>query len=533
MGIAIDFGTSNTVIARWNRATQQPETIALPGITWKTAQNPPLIPSLVYVKDASQAQVIVGQEVRDRALDLGSDPRFFRNFKRGIGTPIQGFLPELDGRPTRFEQIGQWFLTQVIQQLKATEPEAGESLIFTVPVDSFEAYRLWLGQVCESLQVEQVRMLDEPTAAALGYGLADRETLLVIDFGGGTLDLSLVRLDQAAQSQSKPIGFILKWGQKSFAEQSGQKPKIARVLAKAGQNLGGSDVDNWLADYFATSQGLPITPLTTRLAERLKIQLSLQQQAQEVYFNDETFESYELQLTRSDFEQILKDHRFFELLDESMQQVLQQARRQGLEVGDIDAVLLVGGTAQIPAVQTWVQQYFDTSKIRSEKPFEAIAQGALQLTQGIELKDFLYHSYGIRYWDHRHKRHNWHSIIKAGQAYPMADPVELLLGASIDNQPSIELIIGELGSESEQTEVYFDGDRLITRRVGSSQTQVQPLNDRDGARTIAKLDPLGFPGRDRVQVQFRVDDQRFLRITVNDLLALQTLIEDQPVVQLS
>ncbi len=55
--------------------------------------------------------------------------------------------------------------------------------MFTVPVDSFEAYRHWLGQVCNSLQVEQVRMLDEPTAAALGYGLADRETLLVLDFG--------------------------------------------------------------------------------------------------------------------------------------------------------------------------------------------------------------------------------------------------------------------------------------------------------------------------------------------------------------
>jgi molecular chaperone DnaK (HSP70) len=145
----------------------------------------------------------------------------------------------------------------------------GQSIVFTVPVDSFETYRLWLGQVCESLQVEQVRMLDEPTAAALGYGLADQETLLVIDFGGGTLDLSLVQLDRA-QAQPKPLGFILKWGQKSFAEQSGQTPKTARVLAKAGQNLGGSDIDNWLVDYFAEAQGLAVTPLTTRLGRAAK-----------------------------------------------------------------------------------------------------------------------------------------------------------------------------------------------------------------------------------------------------------------------
>ena len=114
----------------------------------------------------------------------------------------------------------------------------------------------------------------------------------------------------------------------------------------------------------------------------------------------------------------------------------------------------------------------------------------------------------------------------------MSDPVELRLGASLDNQPSIELVIGELGVEANQTEVYFDGDRLVTRRLASSH-HVQPLNDRDGARKIAKLEPPGHPGSDRVKVLFRVDEQRFLRITVEDLLALQTLIDDQPVVQLS
>jgi molecular chaperone DnaK (HSP70) len=530
MAIAIDFGTSNTVIARWNRATQQPETLSLPGLSMQTGQNPPLIPSLLYVENASLNQVVAGQVVRDRALDLAQDPRFFRTFKRGIGSPIQGFLPQLDGRSLRFEQIGQWFLTEVIRQLQAIEPEANEALTFTVPVDSFETYRLWLGQVCADLEIQQVRLLDEPTAAALGYGLADQQTLLVIDFGGGTLDLSLIRLDGGP---TKPVGFILKWGQKSFAQQSGQKPKLARVLAKAGQALGGADIDHWLLDHFAATQGLTISPLTTRLVERLKIQLSLQTQAQESYFNDETFDSYDLSLTRAQLEDILTQQQFFTRLDQSLAQVLQQARRQGVEKDEIDAVLLVGGTAQIPAVQTWIRGYFDPAKVRCEKPFEAIAQGALQLGQGVELKDFLYHSYGVRYWDRRHNCHSWHPIIKTGQPYPMERPVELMLGASLENQPSIELIIGELGAESEQTEVYFDGDRLVTRRIGTAQTTVQPLNDREGARNIAQLDPPGQPGSDRVKVSFRIDSQRFLRITVEDIFALRTLIDDQPVVQLS
>lgn len=532
LSYAIDFGTSNTVVARWNVATQQPETLSIGDLSVQLGENPALVPSLVYVQDARHGQILVGQQVRDRGLDLSTDPRFFRSFKRGIGATVQGFLPELDGQVTTFERVGHWFLRQLVQQLQASDPAVKQSLVFTVPVDSFETYRHWLGTVCQDLQVEQVQLLDEPTAAALGYGMAKQEILLVVDFGGGTLDLALVQLDVKSQSQARPLGFILKWGEKLFAEQSGQPVKTARVLAKSGQNLGGSDIDNWLVDYFATTQGLAQTPLTLRLAERLKIQLSRQPQASEVYFNDETFESYELKLNRENFEAILQEHQFFERLDKTIVNLLQQARRQGLEVEDINAVLMVGGTTQIPAVQTWVRQYFEPAKIFCDRPFEAIAQGALQLSQGFELQDFLYHGYGIRYWDRRQNCHNWHPLISAGQSYPMSEPVELVLGASVENQPSIELIVGELGAETGGTEVYFEGDRLITRSI-QGQTQVQPLNDREGARSIARLTPAGYPGSDRIKVLFWVDRQRFLRMTVEDLLLNDTLLEDQVVAQLS
>ncbi|NET73018.1 MAG: Hsp70 family protein, partial [Sphaerospermopsis sp. SIO1G2] len=167
MAIAIDFGTSNTIITRWNPVTQQPETLTLPGLSLQQSLNPPLIPSLVYVEEASQNQVVVGQEVRDRGLDFKGDQRFFRGFKRGIGADIQGFLPELDGESITFEQVGNWFLTRIIEELAATEGGL-DSLVLTIPVDSFETYRYWLGKVFAKLPVEQVRMLDEPKAAAVG-----------------------------------------------------------------------------------------------------------------------------------------------------------------------------------------------------------------------------------------------------------------------------------------------------------------------------------------------------------------------------
>ena len=273
--------------------------------------------------------------------------------------------------------------------------------------------------------------------------------------------------------------------------------------------------------------------MTARLAEKVKIQLSTQDQVTEVYFDDRTFTSYEMNLNRDTLENILRENGFFDQLDSVMMTLLQQGRNYGIEIDDINAVLLVGGTVQLPIIQTWIQQYFQPEKIRRQLPFEAIAHGALQITQGIEIKDYLYHSYGVRYWDRRHQRHHWHPIIKTGQPYPMTQPVELTLGASVENQPSIELIIGELGIQSGATEVYFDGDRLITRQLDSPATMVKPLNDNTEASKIAKLTPPGFPGSDRIKIYFQVDEQRFLRMTIEDLLTNTILVENQLVAQLS
>ncbi len=534
MEYAIDFGTSNTVVARIND-NGEIETVKL-AYSSLISDNPPLIPSFVYVQDAINEQVLIGQEVCDRGLDRQSnkstkgEQRFFKAFKRAIASNVSVFVPEIDGCEVGFELVGEWFLKKIIENL----PDV-DSLIFTVPVDSFESYRNWLGGVCEKLTVNQVRLLDEPTAAALGYGInGGEETLLVIDFGGGTLDLSLVKLSQTEANQPKsPLGFLLKWGDRTIknspqnpSKNSANNTQLAKVLAKTGQNLGGIDIDNWIIDYFHKALGLPKNSLVTRLAERIKIALSTAESTTEVYFNDETFESYELILTRSQLNQILEQQKFFVNLDIALGQIRQQAIRQNISLENIEAVLLVGGTSQIPAVKEWALRHFPIEKVKAHKPFEAIAHGAV--SQGWELKDFLYHSYGVRYWDKRRKQHNWHTIVKSGETYPLPKPIELTLGASIPDQPSIELVIGELGETN--VEVYFEGDRLKTRALDNQQVAVHILNEH--SKAIAQLDPLGQTGCDRIKVLFQVDQTRILRITVQDLLTKQNLLEDIPVVQL-
>lgn len=524
---AIDFGTSNTAIARWNLATGKAELVRLPNLSQQLSSQPPLIPSLVYVEDAAAGKVIVGQAVRDRGLDLAGDVRFFANFKRGIGTEIQGFLPELDGVKISFEQIGSWFLGELLTNLQQTAGEV-KSLVLTVPVDSFESYRLWLMDMCQSLTVEQISILDEPTAAALGYSAADRQSLLVIDFGGGTLDLSLVQLSAGATNR----GYLLKWGQRMLGHSAAQTKNTAKVIAKTGDNLGGADLDNWLVDHFVATQSLDKSSLTTRLAERLKIQLSTFTQAKEVYFDDETLETYELSLDRDRFEQILTQQGLINRLDSLMERLLQQSKRQGITRAEIDAVLLVGGSIQIPAVQQWVRKYFDKALVKHQLQFEAIAVGALQVSQSVEVQDFLYHSYGIRYWNRKTNRHDWHPIIEQGQAYPMPQVKELVLGASTPHQSSIEVIIGELSNDT-TTEVFFDGDRLVTRTLSTQDRVVQPLNDSEGGRSIARLDPPGNPGSDRLKLLFSINPERCLCITIEDLLTQKSLLKNYILVKLN
>jgi molecular chaperone DnaK (HSP70) len=519
---SLDFGTTNTLLGRWVN-TQQPENLVLPGLS---VPGLPTIPSLVYVHSAQQGQISVGHEVIAQGLDNSSDPRFFSNFKRGIGSSVQGFTPVLDGQEVTFEQVGSWFLQRVLGKL-AQQENSFEDLVLTVPVNSFEPYRFWLTGIAQSLSASKIQLLDESTAAALGYGLRTENLMLVIDFGGGTLDLTLI---QPAFADDRPVGFLVKWGQKVLGQKD-QRTPIAKVLAKVGLNLGGTDVDSWLADDLAKRYDVRTPQTLQRLAEKIKVRLSSEAEVEEIF--EGTGDSTILTYSRQRLEKLLTRQGFFDQLSEAVERINAQARQRGIEEQDLTAVLLVGGTALIPSVQQWVRQKFPTPKIYSDRPFDAVVQGALYLGRGFQqVQDFLYNSYGIRYWDHKQACHNWHPLFKSGTPYPTAKPYELVLGASVSSQPSIELVIGEWGTH-EGTEVFFDGTRLVTRRAGGNSPDVRSLNDTEEGRTIAQLEPLGYPGKDRIKVLFRVDEQKTLRITVNDLETKKVLLEDTPVVELS
>lgn len=539
--IAIDFGSSNTVIARWNIATDQPETMIFEGLN-RPVPLKGLVPSLVYVQNAQTEIVEIGQRVIDQGKDR-SQPRLFNQIKRRLVANVN-YIPKLDGVKVTPEWLGSQFLREISKELRSQQIFPSE-IILTAPVQSYEKYLRWLEESSNAifapnlptLQSPRIRIIDEPTAAALGYGaIAPSALVLVIDFGGGTLDLSLVRLPKSEN--------VAKWGEQIGVNRSEWTEHQAEAIAKTGYTIGGEDIDQWLVqDYLERSEDGTNGSKTHNLSvlkflmERIKINLSEVETASEIFFDLTTQSTTEITYTRQQLEKLLDHKGFYRVLQSAIDELINRAFNKGILKGDIKNILLVGGCTLIPSVVSFVEDYFKMGKVYSHQPFEAIAHGALMLSQGVSLQDYLFHSYAIRYWDRAAEQWKYQPLFRRGQVYPTRRPVELLLRATQPNQPEIALTLGELESRpTGAAEVSFDGDRLVMQFDQKARETFQPLqSDANGAgipQAIAMLDPLGQPDCDRLKVLFSISEKRELLVTAIDLLTQRQLLTNHPVAKL-
>jgi molecular chaperone DnaK (HSP70) len=529
--IAIDFGTTNSVVARWDEATAQSHIIDLPTIGDASVEDrPSVVPSLIYVNDARNQQFTVGQAVRNARLDAQRDNRLFRNFKRGI---VSSPAPEprtIDGLEFADRDAGTQFVKQVLEAIPFANEDI-DQLVLTAPVAAFEGYLAWLNDVIDEIDTKKIRVVDESTAAALGYAVTEPgAVVLVFDFGGGTLDLSLVQLPE---HQKQTGGFL----RRLVSNEANASKHAARVIAKAGRVIGGSDIDQWLVTNILQRTNLTpeqlgkgYTPLVTE-CEKAKIALSTDDSS-EISFHVGD-KQHTITITRDELEALLRENGFYDALRRVVDKVMHVARQRGIFKEDIHYVLMVGGTSLMPSVQHTLGEYFTDMAVRADKPFTAVAEGALQLAAGYGLEDYLVHSYGLRHLT-PDGAHEWDEIIAMGSGYPIKQPVEVLLGAAHDQQREIEFVIGEIDTEAvSMVELkYEDGQAVFVADAASSEQQIVPLNEADALKMLAKLDPPGTPGQDRLRVMFTVDDRRRLRMTVYDLLAKKLLLDDVALVTL-
>ncbi|MEE0049281.1 MAG: molecular chaperone DnaK, partial [Eubacteriales bacterium] len=357
--IGIDLGTTNSCVS----VMEGGEAVVIPN-----AEGARTTPSVVaFSKDGER---MIGQVAKRQAVTNAD--RTIISIKRHMGTD---YRVNIDGKPYSPQEIS----AMILQKLKAdAEAYLGQPVnqaVITVPAYFSDSQRQATKDAGKIAGLEVLRIINEPTAAALAYGV-DKESeqkIMVYDLGGGTFDVSILDIGEG----------------------------VLEVLSTAGDtHLGGDDFDqriiDWMVDEFKKSNGIDLSndrmamQRLKEAAEKAKIELSGMSQTsinQPYITADATGPKHlELTLTRAKFNELTAD-----LVERTMGPVRQAMSDAGLSASDLSKVLLVGGSTRIPAVQEAVKGITGKEGFKGINPDECVAIGA-SIQGGVlggEVKDVL------------------------------------------------------------------------------------------------------------------------------------------------
>lgn len=534
--LAIDFGTSNTVVAVWDESRKEGVPLHVPDLgRWLHAvpASPgsdgrvSVVPSLIHY--ASDGRRWLGEQVRQRNLYEAAGT--FRWMKRYIAQRNEARV-RIGARDISHFDAGRDYLSALLTVARGElQLSDDEEIALTVPVESFEHYADWLARVAEEARLFRFRLIDEPSAAALGYGthIQPGHVYLIVDFGGGTLDVAVVLIEDATTAATG---------------------RRCRVLGKSGLVLGGATIDQWLFQKVLEQTGRQADdPQMSKLARRLlveceraKEELSVRQRAQITILDPHAGTVVvDAEFSRDQFEALLDEHEALAQINRTVDRALRAAWERGFAEDNIQAVLLVGGSSQIPCVQQTIQRKFGRDRVHCHRPMDAVARGAAAFVGGVDLYDHIQHDYAIRCVDPKKGAYDYRIVVKRGTAYPSNGPVaQWKVKASYAGQQSMGLAIFELGEVSRRgtqqpVELIFDpsgGVRVVQLTADDVERQYRFwVNEKNP--TFLTANPPARMGEVRFEVTFSIDGNKRLLITARDLKTERLLYRDFPVVKLT
>ncbi len=430
--LAIDLGNTNTVIAFQDEKDKDAILIEIPGIT----SSPGVVPSVVWFEGEGE-MARIGVSALQKKNFTNSEIYFHSNFKRLIDNPIERHNKKFLTPKESGEKFFQILWQNIPKELDI------KRLVLTAPIDIYKGYRQWLINLCKNLAIDEVALVDEPTAAGIGVNVPLGSKIMIIDIGGSTIDMSIIKT-QGGEGKSAPIAELLKFQGRDLSDTSKQKVRCAEIISKSGSKIGGKDIDQWIVNYF-----LPLNQDERNLsiAEKLKCKLSSKEIKSERRYLFSLFTSEnqkkEFFLSKEIFEKILNENNLLSHLHCLLKDLLNEARGNFCKLEDLNSVIFVGGGTQIPLLKKWISNEIEGIQIKSPPPIESIALGALAMTPGVKIKDILIKGLSIKLFNKREQKHFWHPIFSKGQTWPTEKPFELILQASKDGQNIFEIIIGE------------------------------------------------------------------------------------------